>query len=232
MQDVIQSVLKAFGQLGDPAIVRLLIKSIALTMIVFAALGLAMWWAIDAMIERWLIAALPADYSDTVAGIVALFVGIVAAWLLFRVVAVGVMQFFADEVIEAVETRYYPEVARTAQKLSFSRELANALRGMARTIGVNLLALPLVIVLLVTGIGPALLLLVVNGWLLGRELTDMTWLRRQSKAPGVNPVPKTTRFLLGTSIALLMLVPFIGFIASIVGAAAGTHIVHRALHQQ
>ncbi len=228
MQIVIQSVLQAIVQLSDAAIVRILVKTVLLTVFAFIALGFALWWAI----ERWIVSILPSDYSGSLAGIIALSVGILAAWLLFRVVAVGVLQLFADEVIAAVELKHYPEAAAAAHPLPFSKDLGNSLRGIGRTMGVNLLALPLVIALVVTGIGPAIALITLNGWLLGRELTDMAWLRHCKEAPEANPVNKSTRFLLGTIIALLMLLPFAGLIAPIIGAAAGTHLVHRALQQR
>lgn len=229
MRAVLQSLAQAFGQLSDPAILRLLAKTLLVTLVVFIGLGFGFWLALDAAIDRWLNSALPSDYGPAVAGLVALFVSLVAAWLLFRVVAVAVLQFFADEVVAAVEAKHYRAAAQNARHLPFVDDLANSLRGIGRTIGTNVIALPLVIVLLVTGIGPAVLLLSVNGWLLGRELTDMAWLRHCGDAPKDNPVSKSTRFLLGTSIALLMLVPFAGLIAPVLGAAAGTHLVHRAL---
>lgn len=232
MQLVIRSLVKACRQLNDPAVLRLLAKTALVTAGVFAALGIGIWWAIDAAIERWVTANLPNDYGETAAGIIALFVGLIAAWLWFRLVAVAVLQFFADEVVAAVEARHYPGAAQHARKLPFARDLANALRGMGRTIGINLLALPVVIALMITGIGPALVLIAVNGWLLGRELTDMAWLRHCGDAPGANPVAKGQRFVLGVSIAALMLVPFAGLIAPIVGAAAGTHLVHHAKRDQ
>lgn len=228
MQIVLQSLIKAFGQLGDPAVVRLLVKTLLVTLLIFAGLGLGLWWVIDAAIERWIVSQLPDDYDSIVAAVVAVSVGLISAWFLFRVVAVAVLQFFADEVVAAVEQKHYPEAAKEARNLPFARDFANSLRGIGRTIGVNLLALPFVLVLIVTGIGPAIMLIAVNGWLLGRELTDMAWLRHCGDADLANPVAGLTRFLLGTSVALLMLVPFAGFIAPIIGAAAGTHLVHQA----
>ena len=95
----------SIAQLGDRAILRVLVKSAALTLAIFAVLGAAMWWALDAAIEEWIVATLPADYSDGIAGLVALVFGLVAAWFLFRVVALAVIQLFADEIVQAVEAR-------------------------------------------------------------------------------------------------------------------------------
>jgi uncharacterized protein involved in cysteine biosynthesis len=71
--------------------------------------------------------------------------------------------------------------------------------------------------------------LAVNAWLLGRELTDMAWLRHCGQEPRANPVPRYQRLVLGACVAAIMLVPFANFLAPILGAAAGTHLTHRAL---
>ncbi|KWV91457.1 EI24 domain-containing protein [Erythrobacter sp. YT30] len=228
MQIVLQSLIKAFGQLGDPAVVRLLVKTLLVTLLIFAMLGVGLWWVIESLAMPWLLTLLPEGYAEPATAILALLLGLLGFWILFRVVAVAVLQFFADEVVAAVEQKHYPEAAKEARNLPFARDFANSLRGIGRTIGVNLLALPFVLVLIVTGIGPAILLIAVNGWLLGRELTDMAWLRHCGDVDLANPVAGLTRFLLGTSVALLMLVPVAGFIAPIVGAAASTHLVHQA----
>jgi uncharacterized protein involved in cysteine biosynthesis len=159
----------------------------------------------------------------------------VMMWLLFRVVALAVLQFFADEIVAAVEARHYPALAAQAQALPFRRDLANSLRGLARALGYNLLALPLAAVLAFTAIGPALVFLAVNAVLLGRELTDMAWLRHQTdRAKGddrANPVGAGERFVLGAGVAGLMLVPVAGLIGPVIGAAAGTHLVLRRLER-
>jgi uncharacterized protein involved in cysteine biosynthesis len=157
----------------------------------------------------------------------------VAMWLLFRVVALAVLQFFADEVVAAVEAKHYPALAAQARPLPFQRDLANSLRGLMRALGYNLLALPLAGLVMFTAVGPTLVFLAVNAVLLGRELTDMAWLRHQTGgADGANPAPRTERLLLGAGIAGLMLVPVINLLAPVIGAAAGTHLVLRRLEMK
>lgn len=217
----------AFAQLGDRAILKVLGKAALVTLAIFVIAGLALWWALDAVIEAWIIANLPADYSNTVAGIVAASVGLAGAWLLFRIVALGVLQFFADDVVLAVEARHYPAAAENARYLPFREDLRNAIGGAARAIVANLVALPFALLLLVTGVGPALLLWAVNAWLLGRELEDMAWLRHRHQRDARSPVGAGTRFLLGGIVAAMLLVPFVNFVAPVLGAAAATHLVHR-----
>lgn len=224
MKAVLSALAKAFGQLGDGRVFALLAKTAVLTVLVFVAFGGLLYFGL----------VYAFDASDIAGGglagaATAVLIAGVSFWFLFRVVALAVLQFFADEVVIAVELRHYPEAARQAQKLPFRRDLANSLRGIGRTVLVNLLALPVALVFLVTGIGSALVFLAVNAWLLGRELTDMAWLRHRGDPAEQNPVPRGQRILLGAVVAGIMLIPLANFLAPIIGAAAGTHLAQQAM---
>ncbi len=210
----------AFRQLGDPAVLRVLAKSQVLTVLIVAILGAGLWW----LAERGLAMA----GLEQGRGLVALLGTLVAAWLVWRIVALAVLQFFADEVVQAVEARHYPEALASARKLGFSEELSQGLRGAVRALGWNLVALPVALVLLVTGVGPPLVFLLVNAVLLGRELQDMVWLRHRHDPQAAAPLTGVNRALLGGAVAGLMTVPFVNLLAPLLGAAAATHLVHRA----
>ncbi len=224
MKAVLKALAKAIGQLGDSAVLGVLAKSVGLTLLIFAGFGVVLYFALV-----WSFDAAGISDGGLASATAAVLIAGLAGWFLFRVVALAVLQFFADEIVAAVEQKHYPELAKTASALPFREDLKNSLRGIGRTIGVNLLALPLVIALLITGIGPALVLLGVNAWLLGRELTDMAWLRHCEGQAADNPVAKSQRFALGAAIAGIMLVPFANLIAPIIGAAAGTHLTQKAM---
>lgn len=211
---------RAFGQLGDRRIVGVLAKSIAVTLVIFGALGIALWRGTAALIEAY-----AAGWGE-LAGLAALLFGVIGGWLLFRVVALMVLQFFADEVVLAVEARHYPQAAAAARDLPFAEEARNAAAGVLRAVLVNLIALPIGLVLLVTGIGTALWLWAVNAWLLGRELQDMAWLRHRATRGDAAPLSALTRFALGGIVAGMLLVPFANLLAPVLGAAAATHLVH------
>lgn len=228
MTAVFEALAKAFAQLSDRAVLVVLVKSVLVTVLIFAVLGVILFAGLVTAIA-WTGWTEGTTYGGWASAAFAIALVGLAGWLLFRVVAVAVLQFFADEVVIAVETRHYPEAAKRARALPFREDFANSLRGIARTLALNLLALPVAAVLLVTGIGPAVVFLAVNAWLLGRELTDMAWLRHREAAPEVNPVPKPQRVLLGLMIAGIMLVPFANFVAPVIGAAAATHLAQRAL---
>lgn len=220
MTSVPSAFARAFGQLGDRRIVGVLAKSVAVTLAIFAALGIALWRASAALIESY-----AAGWGE-LAGLAALLLGIVGGWLLFRVVALMVLQFFADEVVLAVESRHFPEHAAAARDVPFAEEVRHALGGVLRAVLINLVALPVGLLLLVTGVGTALWFWAVNAWLLGRELQDMVWLRHRHEREAAAPLSGLTRFALGGIVAAMLLVPFANLLAPVLGAAAATHLVH------
>src|SRR5690606_6200158 len=152
---------------------------------------------------------------------------VVGLWLAWRIVAMAVIGFFADEVVLAVEARHYPDAAGRARDLPLARQLSTSLGAATRALLTNLAALPFALVLLVTGIGPALLFWLVNAVLVGRELQDMVWLRHRRFRGDPAPVGRAERLLLGGAIAALLAVPFVNFLAPMLGAAAATHLIHR-----
>lgn len=224
MQHVFPALAKAFGQLLDPAVLRVLAKTIAVTLLVFAALGVGLYFLLI-----WSFAGLGWSGGGFAEATAAALIAILAGWLLFRVVALAVLQLFADEIVAAVEARHYPVAAASAKALPFASDLANSLRGAGRALVFNALALPVAGLLVFTAIGPAIVFLVVNAVLLGRELTDMAWLRHCGGDTKGNPVPKSERLALGGAVAGLMLVPFVNLVAPVIGAAAGTHLTQGCL---
>ena len=218
----------ALGQLADPRVLRILAKSIVVTLLVFVLLAAAGWWLADWALAR---AGLNDARVNGAAGLRGLLaaVGVIAAGLLlWRIVALAVLQLFADEVVLAVEARHYPETAESARRLGWHEELAASLAGAGRALLFNLLALPLAVVLLVTGVGAPLVFWLVNSVLLGRELMDMVWLRHRPSRQSPLPLRKGERFVLGGIVTALLAVPFVNFLAPFLGAAAAAHLIHRA----
>lgn len=225
MTSVISAIGKAIAQLGDRRIVIVLFKSVALTAVIFAILGFAAFVALEKLLAEW-----TGSYSDEIGAIAAVILTIVGGWLLFRVVALAVVQFFADEIIKAVEQAHYPDRADKARDLPFAQEVRNSAKGAGRALAVNLLALLIAIPLFFTAIGPAIVFWMVNAWLLGRELQDMVWVRHEhsdDRQAQNAPLSGPERFLLGGAIAALLVVPFLNLLAPIIGAASATHLVHR-----
>ncbi len=220
MPAVITSLLLALRQLGEPAVLRVVLKSVGVSMLLFVALALAGWWGLDALLER-------AGLTEDLRSLASLVLVLLGLWLGWRVVAMAVIGFYAEDVVRAVEARHYPHAVSAARDLPWGETLQASLRSAGRALGFNFLALPFAILLLVTGIGPALLFWLVNALLIGRELADMVWLRHAHAHPGLSPVTGLERLALGGVIAALLAVPFAALLAPVLGAAAAAHLVHR-----
>lgn len=212
--------LRALSSLADRHLLPIWLKSLALTLLVFAVLAGAGWYGLSALIDRlW--------PNDGLGDAVAVLVVVLAGWLLWRILALAVLQFFADEVVLAVESRDYPEMAARARKLGLHEEALKAVAGAGRALLYNLIALPIALVLAVTGVGAPLVFLTVNAVLLGRELQDMVWLRHRPSPDSPPPLSGVERLLLGGVIAVLLTVPVANFVAPFLGAACAVHLIHR-----
>lgn len=219
----------ALGDLADRRVLGVLLRSLIATLLIFAGVTALLAWALDGVDPCAILdtASCPLGPSEGVVGGVLL--GLLAVWLLFPAVAIGVLSAYADRIVGAVEQRHYPAQAATARPLGLSGNAALGLRSSARLLLLNLPALPFYLLLLVTGIGPAILFVAVNGLALGRDLGEMVSLRhldrtgrriwyRESRA---------ARLLLGMAVTGLFLVPGVNLLAPVLGAAAATHLFHR-----
>ncbi|HEX4847229.1 MAG TPA: EI24 domain-containing protein [Novosphingobium sp.] len=221
---MLQALALALPRMADRHLLPIWLKSLAVTLLVFAALGSAGWYGLAGVLDRY---ARSYGMSHGYSGVLALLIVLIAGGLLWRILALAVLQFFADEVVHAIEARDYPDMAARARKLGLAEEARRALAGAARAILFNLAALPVALVLMVTGIGAPLVFLFVNAVLLGRELQDMVWLRHRSGPADPAPLTGFERLALGGGIAVLLTVPVVNFVAPFLGAACAVHLIHR-----
>ncbi|MFC3439967.1 EI24 domain-containing protein [Sphingobium rhizovicinum] len=215
---VLIAALRAFPSMLHGAALRLLVKTIILTLLLFALLAAALWTGFHALRLHygW---GDGAGWGGWGEGAATLLVMIAAGWLLFRATAMAVMGLFADDIIEAIERDDYPHVA--ARPVGWARSLRFALRSAGRTIGWNLIALPAYVALLVTGIGTIGLFLALNAYLLGRDMADMV----EPRHPALPPLARSSRWLMGLVSALAFLVPVANLLAPIFSAAMAVHML-------
>lgn len=211
----------ALPDLALPGVRRMLLKVlvIGLALLLLPAIGAG--WALG----LWLPEGQAMDGLAAAAGVVLL---LLLGWFGWRVVAVALVNLFADDVVDAVEARHYPARSDTAKRAGLLSGGAMALRSAGRAILANLLASPVYLLLLVTGIGTAVAFLVVNGWLLGRDMEEMV--ANRHRAASDDPAwrwPPLARFLFGVTGTLLLAVPVVGLLAPAWIAAAATHFAHR-----
>jgi CysZ protein len=220
---MIRAFFLSLGQVGDPKIAGVFLKSLALTLLILVVLGVGMWFGAESLAARYV----DGDMT-TLAGAAAVLVALALSWLLFRTVAIAVMDIFADDVVVAVERKHYPAALDTARNIPFARALGMGLGAAGRAILVNLLMSPIYLTLLFTGVGTPIAFILVNGWLLGRDLGDMVAARHLSHEAmrGWRATTRGPRFVLGLVVAGLFVVPIVNLLAPILGAAMATHLFH------
>lgn len=216
---VITAALRAFPAIFHPAALRLLVRTLLLTLAVFGVIAVGLWMALHELrlYFGWDRGGLATAAATAIT--VAAF-----AWLLFRTIVMAIMNLFADDVVAAIERDSYPTAAATARPLGFASSSRVALASAARTVGWNMLALPIYLLLLITGVGTILLFLMLNAYLLGRDLGDMV----EQRHPGLAPISGINRWLMGLVSALVFLIPFINLLAPIWSAAMAVHMLHDA----
>lgn len=218
---LLETVPLALRQLADRQTVALLWRVLLLTLVIFAVLGGGLWWAAN----YWLLQPNVGNNPDFhfLAGIALTLMILVLFWFLFRAVAMGVMGLFTDGIVESVEEDHFPDAAARATPVSWQAGLALGLKSALRALGWNLLASPLYLILLFTGIGLPIALLVVNGALLGKDLEAMVAARH----PGAAPMSASRRWGLGLTASAAFMVPGLNFVAPVFGAALAVHLFHR-----
>lgn len=225
-----RSIALGFADLADRRVLGILLQALAVTLLVFVALaGLALWLlsGIDPC-SRVGMGSCPLDRGSSSVG--AILLVMLVGWFLFPAVAVAVIMTLTDRIARAVEERHYPIAAREARPIGMIRGATIGLRSAGRIIVFNLLALPFYLLLLVTGVGPFILFVIVNGIALGRDLGDLAAARhgdRASRRSWLNAT-RGEQHWLGLLVSILFLVPFANLLAPVVGAAAAIHLFNRS----
>lgn len=219
MTRTIHALMLALQDLPRRPVLRVLAQSLALTLLIFAAVGAAIFFAARWALYHW---QWLGEVELDMAGILLILGLIGASWLLFRAVAIAVVGLFADAIVADVEGRRYPAAAARAMPVSFAKSLRLGLVSITRLIAVNLIALPVYIPLLFTAIGAPLLAFAINAALLGRDLEAMV-LARHPDAPRLT---RGARWGLGALSAAAFLVPVVNLLAPILGAAMAVHLIH------
>jgi len=193
-------------------------RTLALTLLTFAGLGVALWWAL-----HFLFARMGWTQADGIIGalISALIIG-VGAWVLFRTVAVAIVGLYADRIVATVEQASYAERHALARVVPVTEGMRVAVRSVRRAIGWNLAALPVYLLLVATGVGAPLLFLTVNAYLLGRDMAELV----EGRHPDLPPLRAGERWQIGAVSALLFVLPVVNLLAPVWSVAMATHMFH------
>jgi uncharacterized protein involved in cysteine biosynthesis len=212
---MVRALLLGLRQLADPAIFRLLLRCVLLTLATLIALiaaVAALLFGLDLTGLAWL---------DPILATAGAALVLVLAWLLFPIVVALILGLFAEDVIEVVERRHYPGLP-AAPGMSLAAQTYGGARFVLVALLLNLVALPFY---LVPGANLPIYL-GLNGYLLGREyfelvagqrlpLADVARLRRRHRG---------RLWLAGVAIAGMLVVPVFNLVAPVVAIAFMVHL--------
>lgn len=227
---MISHFMKAAAQLGDPRLRRVLVISVALSLLVFIALWVGLWFLVTVIPPdaipglQWMQETL-GQFFDWLAGF--LFVGmlLLLTLMLFPAVVTIIVGFFLDEVADAVEARHYPGLP-TARDISVSETVFEAVKFALLVLALNLFALPFYALLFFVPPLNLVLFYLLNGYLVSREYFEMVAVRRVE--------PKAVRRLrrghrgrlqlAGMALVLLMTIPILNLLTPVLATAFMVHV--------
>lgn len=220
----------ALGDLFDSRILGILLRSLLVTLLIFAALGVVLGWALAGSDPCAAFGDMECTLSPAEGGVGAVILTLLALWFLFPAVALGVVCAFVERIAAIVEQRHYPRAATAARSIGAGGAVLLGLRSAARVLIYNLVALPFYVILLFTGVGPLVLFVIVNGIAFGRDLGEMVAARHGDRAERQVWLARTRieRMLIGSTVTALFLVPFVNLVAPILGATMTTHLYLRS----
>ena len=197
-------------------------RCVALALGTFALLVVAVGFGLDALDLTgfaWL------DGTIAVLGSVG---ALVLAWLLFPIAMATTLGWFADDVVDAVERRYYPDLP-PAQGVGLARSTLASVRFMLVAVVLNLLVLPLYLL----PVANVIVYLALNGYLLGREYLELVAQRRLDfrTIAGVRRVARTRLWWAGMWIAGLSMIPVVNLIAPVIATCFMVHVFERLRRQ-
>lgn len=213
---MLHALILGLRQLADPAVQRLLLRCVLLTLATFLALigaVAALLFGLDLTGLAWLDPVLATAGSALV---------LVLAWLLFPIVVALTLGLFAEDVVAIVERRHYPELPK-APGMSLAAQAYAGVRFVTVALLLNLIALPFY---LLPGAN-LLIYLALNGYLLGREYFELVAGQRLP----LREVSRRRReqrgrlWLAGAAIAVMLMVPVFNLVAPVVAIAFMVHLV-------
>ena len=209
------AMLKAFGQLFSAGFQWVLLKSIGLTLALFAGL----WFGLKTLAES--VSLFPWPWLETAVQIVAAL-GLIAG-LVFLIGPVTALfaGLFLDRIAEQVEQRHYPDDP-PGRDPPIAGSLLTALKFTAVIILVNLLV---ILLTLLPGIN-ILVFLAGNGYLLGREFFELVGARflPRQEVKALREANAGKIFVAGIFIAFFAAIPFVNFLVPLFATAFMVHV--------
>ena len=215
---MIDAAILSLRDILSPPFRGVLLKSLALTMGLLIALWLGLEWLIAHFVTT------PWAWLDTFLDVLTGVGLVVALGFLVAPVAALFVGLFLDDVAETVERAHYP-TDPPGRPLPLARSLLTSVKFLGVVLLVNALALPLVFVL---GFG-AIIFLVANAYLLGREYFELAALRRHDEATvrGLRAAYSGRIFAAGLIVAAFLAVPILNLLGPLFATAFMVHLERR-----
>ncbi len=209
-----RNLLLAVRQAFDPAFRAVAIKTAAVSAALFAALILAMGWALHA------IELVGIGWLDWTIKALAGAGAVVLSLMLFPLLATMAVGLFLEEIADAVDARHYPDKPEAPGQPILSCTVSTA-KLVLVALALNVLVLPLYLL-------PGLNVFVfygLNGYLLGREYFELVALRRLEPrmARRVRRKSRWRIFAGGILITLLLSIPVINWLMPMIATAFMVH---------
>ena len=231
---MIDAAIKAFSQMFAPALRRVLLKAIGLSLVLITLIGILMQRLLAAWAEtgaNWAEQAIgfaPHAAWSALAWVLSIMAGlgiITGALFLMPAVTAFVGSFFVDEIADVVEREHYPAEPR-GRALPFFRALIEGLQFAALALLVYLCALPFI---LFAGLG-VIILFLANAYLLGREYFELAAMRFRPphEAKAMRKTNAIYVFLAGMFVAMFVSIPIVNLATPIFAMAFMVHI-HKKL---
>lgn len=210
---------KGFEQLSDPKTRKVIWKSIAWSVLIFAAL----WGVVWAMVASSALFSL--HWLDLLVDALGVLATLALTWFLFPAVVTAVGSLMLESVADAVEERHYPTLGKPSGP-PLSQIIMPTLKFTAISVGLNLLTLPFIFA------APPLFPFVyyaLNGYLLSREYFELVAFRRipPEAARTLRLKHRKKLFTAGVIIAFLLTVPIVNLLAPAVATATFVHLFER-----
>jgi uncharacterized protein involved in cysteine biosynthesis len=210
----------AFNQtFGDARLRAVLWQSLALSIVLQAALGALAWWAFETYVHvGWHWVAIAIHWLGTGAIVV-------LALLLFPASFGIVVSIFLDAIADIVEGTYYPDLGK-ARGTPLLTMIWAGVAFLVAVVVLNLLLLPVYLVALLAFGSGAILFYVLNGWLTARLYYEQVALRRRGAAEvkAWRKANSGVLWLTGIAIVFLGTIPILNLIVPVVGTAAMVHV--------
>ncbi|MEM1288013.1 MAG: sulfate transporter family protein [Pseudomonadota bacterium] len=216
---MVSIIKKAVADVFSPPLRATLLKSLGLTLLLLVTGWIGLFVLVDYLVR------LERAWIESLIEILTAVGLLIAAIFLVVPLTALMAGLFADEIAEALEKTHYGEDL-PGRSLPFLVGLREAIGFFAIVVVVNLFAFAL---LLVPGVN-AIIFLLANGYLLGREYFELVAMRHRPK----NQVTELRRdhggkvLLSGLAVALMVAIPLVNLLTPIFATALMVHL-HKSL---